>query len=144
MSEGALHSIILGSFNALLFVALVTMLFIFAYKFDVDNKLVKENSYRKEAVTAFPEDMDAEEKDYISGAAVLSEILSFPDGTYIRVNGTAISELKANTGEDYITYARKYGTQFLENQVSMLSNYKREVTLDDNGNVTGVSYIIAY
>jgi len=140
----SIHEIILGVFNALLFVSLVTVFIIFASRYEKNNILIKENGYNKEAVSSFPEELTDEAKDLITGSYVLDEVLSFPESTYIKINGTVITDLSTVTGDDYITYAQKYGTDKLETYISLLSTYKRELALDSDGNVVGVTYTIVY
>lgn len=140
----SIHEIVLGVFNALLFVSLVTVFIIFASRYEKNNILIKENGYNKEAVSSFPEELTDEVKDLITGSYVLDEVLSFPESTYIKINGTVITDLSTVTGDDYITYAKKYGTDKLETYISLLSTYKRELALDSDGNVVGVTYTIVY
>ena len=144
MEGNNFDTLIRWSFNALLFVVGASVIFSLAFSFKHSEKSTVKNGFRKQAVTGFPEELTSEEKDYIVGSVVLNEILSYPDNVTVIVNGTVLNNISTDTGEDYITYAKKYGTAKLENQISMLSNYKRKLTLDGNGQVTGVEYTIAY
>ena len=144
MASDNFDGIVVYSFNALLFTVIAGTFLILAFSYKGQQDAAVSNTYRKQAVTGYPEELAVESKDYISGAVVLNEILSYPDDVTIIVNGTVLNSIGTATGEDYLTYAKKYGTAKLENQISMVSNYKRVVTLDGDGNVTGVEYTIAY
>ena len=137
-------SLVKWPFIALLLAAMITAFLSLAYLYKRGEDSAIENTYRKEAVTSTVDEMGDESKDYILGSNVLNEVLSFPDGTYIKINSTVINNLQTKTGDDYLTYARKYGTDLLESQISMTSTYKRQAQVDDDGNIIGVTYTIAY
>lgn len=99
---------------------------------------------KRESVSVTFDEMGTEEKDYVNGSAVIREITSLPEGTYVKVNSTVVSEKKGPTGEKYITYSKKYGTKLLEREVSINNSYKREAVLDADGNITGVTYTTVY
>ena len=131
--------------SMIIFGFILTSFFTIANIYVADEKAEINDAYNKEAVTDYPEDLTASEKDLVLGAAVLNEILAYPEGTYVKVNGTAITNLKSTpTKEDYVTYSKKYGTELLERYISVDKTYKRKVTLDDEGNISGVSYKLVY
>ena len=67
--------------------------------------------------------------------------MSYPEGTYVKINGTTLSELKVtSTDMDHISYAKKYGTELLENYISMHGRYQKDLVFDTKGEVVGVTY----
>lgn len=144
MLDDNFDALVTWPFIGLMLAAMVSAFIVLTHYYQKGEEAAVENSYRKEAVTSSIEDMGDESKDYIAGTNVLSEVLSFPDGTYIKINSTVLNNLHTKTGDDYITYARKYGTELLEGQISMTNTYKREAQVDDDGNIIGVTYTIAY
>ena len=145
MGSGRFEEMWSSVVSIVIFAFLVTSFFIIARIYLHDENAEVSNAYRKEAVTQYPDNLDSEEKDYILGASLLAEILSYPEGTYIKVNGTTISSLTESvTGLDYVSYAKKYGTELIENYISIGGRYKKEVALDSDGEVTGASYTLIY
>ncbi len=140
--ESNLDRAITSILNIFLFGAAVLALLIMAFRFDKAMDAVNKSSTKHDGVVTVGDEMAGEEKRVIKGSQILSEILSLPDGTVVKINGTNVSELTAITGDDYITYAKKYGTELLERQISFVAEYKREVELDADGNVIGVNYTI--
>ncbi|WP_026667607.1 hypothetical protein [Butyrivibrio sp. AE2005] len=131
--------------NVVIFGLLVTTFFILLNLFVIAERKEVGASYTKDAVTDYPKELTQEEKDLIKGSSVLAEAISYSDGTYIKINGTVVSDLiVAATGEDYITYAKKYGTGILDNYISIKGKYKKEVALNGDGAVSGVSYTLVY
>ena len=128
--------------NLFLFSSIVLAMLVMAFKFETAMDAVNKSTTKHDAVVTVGEELAVEGKRVVKGSQIINEILSLPDGTVIKINGTNISELTAITGDDYITYAKKYGTQLLERQISFVAEYKREVELDADGNVIGVSYTI--
>ncbi len=131
--------------NVIIFGLLVTTFFILLNIFVIAERKEVSASYTKDAVTDYPEELSQEEKDLIKGSSVLAEAISYSDETCIKINGKVVSDLiVASTGEDYITYAKNYGTSLLENYISIKGKYKKEVTLNVDGTVSGVSYTLVY
>ncbi len=131
--------------SMIIFGLIFTAFFILVHSYTADEKAEIKSAYTKESVTAYPEELTDKTKDYIVGTSVLAEMISYPSDTYIKINGTVVSELAvSSTGDNYITYAKKYGTDLLENYVSLNGNYDKKVTLDGEGNVTGVDYTLVY
>lgn len=125
----------------LLFTTFITLLNI--YKFDEKSEV--KSAYTKDAVTDYPEELTDISKDLIKGSTVLSEAISYPEGTFVKINNTVVSEvIVSETGDDYITYAKKYGTTLLDNYVTLNAKYKREVALDENGQIIGVCYTLIH
>ncbi len=144
MLDDNFDALITWPFIGLMLAAMIAAFLTLSHYYQKGEESAVDNAYRKEAVTSSAEEMGDESKDYIVGANVLNEILSFPDGTYIKINSTVINNLTTRTGDDYLTYARKYGTDLLESQISMTSTYKRQAQVDDEGQIIGVTYTITY
>lgn len=131
--------------STIIFGLLVTTFFVLINIYVIDEKKEVGSSYTKEAVTAFPEELTKESKDHIKGTSVLAEVLSYPHGTYIKINGTVVSDLIVSSLDmDYVAYSKRYGTDLLENYISVRGNYKKELTLTENGEVSGVIYTLVY
>ena len=131
--------------SLIIFTGIVTAFFTIVRTYRADEDAAVKSTYTKQAVTSYPEELDTTEKVLISGTTVLTEAVSYPEGTFIKINGTTLSQLTVtSTDMDHISYAKKYGTELLENYISPQGKYKKELALDNDGQVVGVTYTFVY
>lgn len=81
-------------------------------------------------------------KNLLEGTSVISEIMTLPDDIYVKVNATVLNTKMTDTGVDYITYAKQYGVELLEQEIAIHSMYEKSMEMDENGNVIGVWYLL--
>ncbi len=87
--------------------------------------------------------MEDDQKSKVLGSTIVMEILEIPDGTNVYVNSTNLRTKLTATGEDYVTYAQKYGTDLLDREISLNSYYYKKVNLDSHGNITSIVYTLS-
>ena len=129
-------------FDAMLFVITLSVLFLIVRVYSQNEKGVVKSLKTKNTVSTTYNNQEDEEKTEINGTCVINEILIMDDDISIQVNSTVLTNLVTPTGEKYLEYVRKYDKSLLYDQISITNNYIREVKLDREGKVTGITYIL--
>lgn len=80
---------------------------------------------------------------YISGGAVITEILSYDDSITVRVNNVELNRYMTETGEPFFDYIRKYGLPGdIAGSISVTRQYQKNCFTDNKGNLAKVEYIL--
>lgn len=137
-----IETMVLQIFNIFMFILAIGLIIFFVMSFDRNKDAAIKHSQQNEAVSTAVADVEDPNKGKILGSTVIMEILELPDEVEVRVNATVLNAKMANTGEDYVTYAKKYGTDLLEGEIHARSYYTKTVELDSSGNLVRVTYTL--
>jgi len=78
----------------------------------------------------------------LSGAQVAQEIMELDEDVFVRINSTLLNEIRTPTGENFLTYVKKYNPEALYEEISPINTYKKEIIVSSTGKIVGVNYIM--
>lgn len=92
------------------------------------------------ATDGYPE----EEQIELTGAAVITEIMDEDGSIPIRVNNELLNDIDNVNSSNlkFFPYMREYGTDFLAKKISLTAKYLKIISIDENGNIAEVNYIV--
>lgn len=80
---------------------------------------------------------------YLSGAAVLTELMTYDGSLTVQVNNTVLNQYRTDTGEPFFTYIRKYGIPGdISGTISVTRQYRKNCVTDREGKLVKVEYIL--
>ena len=120
--------------------------------FSLDSKYTKTEDAVKEKVDAQSDvtisrqitSYSGDEPVKMSGSAVMMEIMEQDGSIPIRVNNELLNDIGNvnNSGLGFFPYMQEYGTEFVSEKVSLTVTYRKEINLDENGEIAEVNYIV--
>lgn len=120
--------------------------------FTLDNKYTKIEDAVKTKIdmqsdVTISHDIDVypdEKQIEISGAAVITEIMDEDGSIPIRVNNELLNDIDNinNSNLKFFPYMREFGTDYLAKKVSITASYLKKISVDENGNIAEVNYIV--
>ncbi len=78
---------------------------------------------------------------YLSGAAVLTELLTYDGTVTVQINDKVVNRYRTPTGEDIFDYMAKFGVpRDLADLISVTRQYEKTYTVDQDGKLVKVLY----
>lgn len=80
---------------------------------------------------------------YLSGGAVITEILSYDGSLTVQLNNTVLNRYRTDTGEPFFQYVKKYGLPSdIAGTISVTRQYQKNCITDNTGKLVKVEYIL--
>ncbi len=80
---------------------------------------------------------------FLSGGAVLAELLTYDGSITVQVNSTVLNHYRTQTGEPFFEYVEKYGLPGdVAKQISSSRQYRKTCVTDNEGWLVKVQYIL--
>lgn len=122
------------------FCVLIGILYFFSDRNSyLEDSMIREVT-KKSDINQTVVDYSQKQNALITGAAVLSEIKTFDGNIMVYLDSTNLNEKQTVTGDLYFDYVKKYGYETLYQMVSITRYYERTCTVDEEGNLTAVTY----
>lgn len=110
----------------------------------VDKKINISSTFsEKENADAYQGSSNGDNPLYVSGGAVISEILSLDDSITVQVNSTILNDYETETGEAFFAYVERYGLpEDILGKISVTRQYRKECVINSEGRLMKVEYIL--
>lgn len=128
--------------DAFLFIFAITMLFNINGVYVKTEKTMTKSISMKNNISTTYENQESIDQTIIDGTTVINEILAADTDIEIKINNTVITNIITPTGDKFIDYIKKYNMEPLMNRVSNTHNYKKTCILNNEGEITGISYLM--
>lgn len=80
---------------------------------------------------------------FLSGAAVITELLSYDGTLTVQINNTVLNNYRTDTGEPFFDYIKKYGLPGdIAGNISVTRQYRKNCVTDNTGKLVKVEYIL--
>lgn len=111
----------------------------------VEDSVTKEIDGKIDVTTSVTDYTDNTALIKLTGAAVVTEIMEQQGDVPVRVNNELLNNIKNVNGTDrtFFQYLHEYGTDALIKKVSLTATYIRKIAVNEDGDVTEISYQIS-
>lgn len=133
------------------FLSLVFLIFTITERNEEIEKEVNDAVDKKSDISVTYEDYESEKvytdqgtgynSLYLTGGAVLSELLAYDGTVIVQINDKVLNEYRTPTGEDVFDYIHQYGVpEGVADMISVARQYEKTYTADQDGKLRKVLY----